>query len=310
MKGADSDSESQFSTIRVEEFLPASHPLRPIRICLNDTLAKVDERFSAMDEADLGGGHPSIAPEKLMRAMLLQVLFSIRSERQLVEQINHNLLFRWFVGLSIDDAVWDQSVFSQNRDRLIKHDAVTELFNATVSMAEQRGPLSREHFSVDGTLIKAWASHKSMRRKDGSDEGRPSDDWRGELRSHEAHESRAHDESRRHRKTVAADKADGTKGSVKACRAPNVAPHVAQNINRLGRSAIDGRTTRHEGEAMRMRARTRIEPCFGWGQTVGPLAQLMVRGPDRVDQLLTLTTAACNLTRWRALAEWHPQVAQ
>ena len=165
MRGADSYSESLFSTIRLEDFVPANHPLRPIRIWMNDTLAKMDEKFSAMYEADIRGGRPSIAPEKLMRAMLLQVLFSIRSERQLVEQINYNLLFRWFVGLSIDEAVWNHSVFSKNRDRLIKHEAVTELFNATVNMAEQRGLLSGEHFSVDGTLIKAWASHKSMRRK-------------------------------------------------------------------------------------------------------------------------------------------------
>lgn len=123
MRGADRYSESLFSTIRLEDFVPASHPLRPIRVWMNDTLAKMDEKFSAMYEADIRGGRPSIAPEKLMRAMLLQVLFSIRSERQVVEQINYNLLFRWFVGLSIDDAVWNHSVFSKNRDRLIKHEA-------------------------------------------------------------------------------------------------------------------------------------------------------------------------------------------
>jgi Transposase DDE domain len=268
------------------------------------------------------------------------------------------------VGLSIDDAVWKHSVFSKNRDRLIKHEAVTELFNATVNMAEQRGLQSGEHFSVDGTLIKAWASHKSMRRKDGSDDDRPPDDWRGEPRSNETHESRTDDESRlyrknhaapalpsylghvlsdnRHglvvnvrasqangvaereaaaqmladvasktqRKTVAADKAYDTKGFVKACREPNVTPRIAQNLNRLGGSAIDGRTTRHGGYAMSMRARKRIEQCFGWGKTVAPLAQGMVRGPDKVDQLLTLTMAAYNLTRLRALAELRPQVAQ
>ena len=108
------------------------------------------------------------------------------------------------MGLSIDDAVWNHSVFSKNRDRLIKHEAVTELFNATVNMAEQRGLLSGEHFSVDGTLIKAWASHKSMRRKDGSDEDRPPDDWRGEPRSNETHESRTDDQSRLYRKSNAA----------------------------------------------------------------------------------------------------------
>ena len=200
MRGADSYRESLFSTIRLEDFVSPNHPLRAIRIWMNDTLARMDERFSAMYEADIRGGHPSIAPDKLMRAMLLQLLFSIRSERQLVEQINYNLLFRWFVGLSIDDAVWNHSVFSKNRDRLIKHEAVTELFNATVNMAEQRGLLSGEHFSVDGTLIKAWASHKSMRRKDGSDDGSPPEDWRGEPRSNETHELNTDDKSRLYRK--------------------------------------------------------------------------------------------------------------
>ena len=204
MRGADSYNESLFTTVRLEDFVPANHPLRPMRAWLNDALAQMDAKFSAMYEADIKGGRPSIAPEKLMRAMLLQVLYSVRSERQLVEQIQYNLLFRWFVGLAIEDAVWNHSVFSKNRDRLIEHDAVTELFNATVEMANERGLLSGEHFSVDGTLIKAWASHKSMRRKDGSDEDRPPDDWRGEPRSNETHESRTDDESRLYRKSHAA----------------------------------------------------------------------------------------------------------
>jgi hypothetical protein len=136
--------------------------------------------------------------------MLLQVLYSVRSERQLVEQIQYNLLFRWFVGLAIEGAVWNHSVFSKNRDRLIEHDAVTELFNATVEMANKRGLLSGEHFSVDGTLIQAWASHKSMRRKDGSDDGRPPEDWRGEPRSNDTHESRSDPESQLYRKSNAA----------------------------------------------------------------------------------------------------------
>ena len=138
MRGGDSYIESLFTTVRLEEFVPANHPLRPIRAWVNDALAKMDEKFSAMYEADITGGRPSIAPEKLMRAMPLQVLFSVRSERQLVEQIQYNLLFRWFVGLAIEDTVWNHSVFSKNRDRLIEHDIVTELFNATVAMAKER----------------------------------------------------------------------------------------------------------------------------------------------------------------------------
>ena len=123
MRGADSYNESLFTTVKLEDFVPASHPLRPIRTWVNDALAKMDAKFSAMYEADVKGGRPSIAPEKLMRAMLLQVLYSVRSERQLVEQIQYNLLFRCFVGLAIEDAVWNHSVFSKNRDRLIEHDA-------------------------------------------------------------------------------------------------------------------------------------------------------------------------------------------
>ena len=204
MRGADSYSESLFTTVKLEDFVPANHPLRPIRTWVNDALAKMDAKFSAMYEADIKGGRPSIAPEKLMRAMLLQVLYSVRSERQLVEQIQYNLLFRWFVGLAIEDTVWNHSVFSKNRDRLIEHDAVTELFNATVEMADKRGLLSGEHFSVDGTLIQAWASHKSMRRKDGSDDGRPPEDWHGEPRSNDTHESTSDPESRLYRKSNAA----------------------------------------------------------------------------------------------------------
>lgn len=139
MRGADSYNESLFTTVKLESFVPASHPLRPIRTWLNDMLANMDAKFPAMYEADIKEARPSIAPEKLMRAMLLQVLYIVRSERQLVEQIQYNLLFRWFVGLAIEDTVWNHSVFSKNRDRLIEHDVVTELFNATVEMAEQRG---------------------------------------------------------------------------------------------------------------------------------------------------------------------------
>ena len=204
MRGADSYNEALFSTVRLDEFVPASHPLRPIRAWLNEALAKMDGKFSAMYEADVKGGRPSIAPEKLMRAMLLQVLYSIRSERQLVEQISYNLLFRWFVGLSIEDTVWNHSVFSKNRDRLIEFDAVTELFNATVEMAATKGLLSGEHFSVDGTLIQAWASHKSVRRKDGSDDGRPPENWHGDKRSNATHASATDAESRLYRKSSAA----------------------------------------------------------------------------------------------------------
>ena len=139
MRGA--DSYSLFTTVRLEDFVPASLPLRPIRAWANEALGTMDERFWAMYEADIKGGRPSIAQEKLMRAMLLQVLYSICSERQLMKQVTYNLLFRWFVGLSSDNPVWNHSVFSKNRDRLIEHEAVMALFNATVEMTKARGLL-------------------------------------------------------------------------------------------------------------------------------------------------------------------------
>ena len=172
MRGADSDNESLLTTVKLEDFAAANHPLRPIRTGVNDTLAQMHVKFSTVYVADVKGGRPSIAPVKLVRAMLLQALYSVRSERQLGEQIQYNLLFRWFVGLAIEDAVWNHCVFSKSRDRFIEHDAVAELFNATVAMADQRGLLSGDHFSVDGTLIQTWARHERLRRKDGSDDAR------------------------------------------------------------------------------------------------------------------------------------------
>jgi transposase len=365
MRGADAYNEALFSTVRLEDFVPATHPLRPIRAWVNQALAAMRAKFSAMYEADIMGGRPSIAPDKLMRVMLLQVLFSVRSERQLVEQIQYSRLLLCFVGLAIEDAVWNHSVFSNNCDRLIEFKAaVTEFFNATVEMAHKRGLLSAELFSVDGTLIQARARHKSMRRKDGSDDGRPPEDWRGEPRSNDTHASTSDCESRLYRKsnaapalpsylghvltdnrhglvvnvqastsdgtaepevaaqmladvadpgkrvTVGADKAHDTKGFVRACREINVTPHVAQNLNRNGGSAIDGRTTRHSRYAVSQRKRKRFEQCFGWGKVIGPIRQVMVQGLDKVDQLLTMTMADCNLSRLRTFAQLRPQCAQ
>ena len=189
MRGADTFTESLFTMRKLEDFVPADHPLRPIREMVNVALVKMDALFSGMYEADIKGGRPSIAPEKLLRAMLLQVFYSIRSERQLMEQTQYNLLFRWFIGLAMDDAVWVPTVFTKNRERLIEHDAIIELFNLVLEQAEDKGLLSGEHFSVDGTLIQAWAGHKSFVRKDGGDDGRDSGNFKGEGRSNDTHES-------------------------------------------------------------------------------------------------------------------------
>lgn len=199
MRGADVLQESLFSVRKLDDFVPASHPLRPIRERVNQALLRLDGLFTRMYADEARGGRPSIAPEKLLRAMLLQVFYSVRSERQLMEQIQYNLLFRWFVGLAMDDTVWVPTVFSKNRDRLIEHDAVVALFNEVLAQADREGWLSSEHFSVDGTLIQAWAGHKSFVRKDGDDD-EGGGDFRGQPRSNDTHASTTDADARLYRK--------------------------------------------------------------------------------------------------------------
>ncbi|WP_332775885.1 IS5 family transposase [Polaromonas sp.] len=200
MRGADTFTESLFTMRHLEDFVPSEHPLRPIRQMVNEALVKMDVLFAGMYEADIKGGRPSIAPEKLLRAMLLQVFYSVRSERQLMEQTQYNLLFRWFIGLAMDDAVWVPTVFTKNRERLIAHDAVIELFNHVLEVADKQDWLSGEHFSVDGTLIQAWAGHKSFVRKDGSDDHHSGGSFKGQTRSNETHESTTDADARLYRK--------------------------------------------------------------------------------------------------------------
>lgn len=165
MRGSDGMQEALFTVAKLEDFVPADHPLRPIHALVNEALSRLNGLFNTI-YADTG--RASIAPEKLLRAMLIQVFFSVRSERQLMEQVRYNLLYRWFIGLAIDDDVWDHSTFSKNRDRLLEHAVVESFFTEVMTLADKRQLLSKEHFSVDGTLIQAWASHKSFVPKDGS----------------------------------------------------------------------------------------------------------------------------------------------
>lgn len=167
MRGIDTFQESLFTTVHLESFIPNDHPLRSITPLIDGSLARLSGLFEKI-YADRG--RESIPPERLIRAQLLQVLYSIRSERQLVEQINYNLLFRWFVGLTIDDPVWDHSTFSANRDRLIENDVIGNLFEEVVNLAREKDLLSEDHFSVDGTLIRAWASQKSFVLKEKEDD--------------------------------------------------------------------------------------------------------------------------------------------
>jgi transposase len=170
MRGTDGASGSLFSYVDLEERIPARHPLRKVRQVVNDALASLDADFDRLYSAE---GRPSIAPERLMRASLIQILFSVRSERQLMEQMQYNLLFRWFVGLGIDDPVWVPTVFTKNRDRLLTTDMSRKFLAAILAHREVEPLLSDEHFSVDGTLVKAWASMKSFQPKD---DGAPPDD--------------------------------------------------------------------------------------------------------------------------------------
>lgn len=203
MRGSDVRTESLFSYVSCEARVPPNHPLRPIRAIVDGVLEVLSSDFEGMYPKL---GRPSIPPEKLLRALLLQAFYSIRSERQLMEQMDYNLLFRWFVGLSMDAPVWDATVFTKNRDRLLESDVSAKFLAAVVAQARSRDLLSDEHFSVDGTLIEAWASIKSFRPKDGGGEppgpGRNGErDFHGETRSNETHASTTDPDARLYRKS-------------------------------------------------------------------------------------------------------------
>ena len=170
MRGQDGQTSSMFSYVDMEDRVPAHHPLRKICEFVNAALAALDAEFARLYSAD---GRPSIAPERLLRAALIQILFSIRSERQLMEQMQYNLLFRWFVGLGIDDPVWVPTVFTKNRDRLLNTDIARKVLAAILAHRDVAPLLSDEHFSVDGTLIEAWASMKSFQPKDRTEGSEP-----------------------------------------------------------------------------------------------------------------------------------------
>jgi transposase len=384
MRGVDETTGSLFSYVDLEERIPARHPLREVRRIVNEALISLDAEFDRLYAAE---GRPSIAPERLLRASLIQILFSVRSERQLMEQMQYNLLFRWFVGLGIDDPVWVPTVFTKNRDRLLTTDMSRKFLAAILAHREVAPLLSDEHFSVDGTLVKAWASMKSFQPKsegvppdedsgpgdppstrtvDAPDQPRPEIettpmtrptrrernaevDFRGEKRSNATHASTTDPEARLYKKspgtgailcfmghtlmenrsglivqadltradghaerraaldmihrhspgstrrlTLGADKGYDSADFVADLRQACVTPHVAQKARH---SAIDGRTTRHEGYALSQKRRKKIEEPFGWAKTVGGMAQTVYRGVERVRARFTLTMAACNLAR-------------
>ncbi len=356
MRGEYQEGGDLFSYVSLEQRIPKRHPIRKMRKLMDEALANLDPVFN---EIYAESGRPSIPPERLIRASLLQVIYSIRSERQLMEQLNYNLMFRWFVGLSVDEPVWNPSTFSKNRDRLAQADVGCRLFEEIVEMARRRNLTSNEHFSVDGTLIAAWASQKSVRRKDGSDDDNPDGvgrnagrNFHGEKRSNETHASRTDPEAMLATKsrgmatrpsytghtlmenrngllvdaeltlatgtaerdtaidmatalkdgaTLGADKGYDTREFVDVLRFLKITPHVAQNVNRAGGSAVDGRTTRHPGYEISQRVRKRVEEPFGWAKQIGGLRQTKFRGLVRVRQDFLRVMAAYNLVRIRNL---------
>jgi transposase len=204
MRGKDTQQSAMFSYLSPEERVPVEHPLRPVRLMADVALEALSPVFNGMYVAF---GRPSIAPEKLLRALLLQALYTIRSERMLMEQLEYNLLFRWFVGLNMDEPVWVATVFSKNRDRLLEGDVAQKFFDRILEQAGAANLISDEHFSVDGTLIEAWASQKSFQRKDGpeqptpDDPGNPTINFRGEKRRNDTHESKTDPDARLARKS-------------------------------------------------------------------------------------------------------------
>jgi transposase len=356
MRGNDHQQADMYSYLSPEQRVREDHPLRKIRAMADEALKNMSERFDGMYAKT---GRPSIPPEKLLRAQLIQMLYSIRSERLLMEEIDYSMLFRWFVGMNLDEPVWDVTVFTKNRNRLLEGDVAREFLAEVVRQAQSKGLTSDEHFTVDGTLIEAWASLKSFQRKGEKnappdDPGNPSVDFHGENRSNQTHESTTDPDALLARKgngkeaklsynsnlltenrnglvvntetlqangtaerdaallmleqipgadrvTVGADKGYDTKDFVAECRHLNITPHVAQNVKRNGGSAIDGRTTRHEGYAISQRKRKRIEECFGWMKTIALVRKVRHRGIEKVGWLFTFAAAAYNLVRMRNL---------
>ena len=188
MRGDDRQQGAMFSYVSPEARVPKDHPLRPLRQMVDAALSELSSEFDALYSRL---GRPSIPPEKLLRALLLQALYTVRSERMLMEQLDYNLLFRWFVGLNTDDAVWDVTVFSKNRERLLEGEVHVQFFQKVVEQARARGLMSDEHFTVDGTLIEAWAGHKSFKPKGtGKSSGgsrNPDADFTGKKRSNDTH---------------------------------------------------------------------------------------------------------------------------
>jgi len=359
VRGKHEPQVTMLAFVDLEERVPLDHPLRTIQRLADAALAALSPEFDRMYAE---GGRPSIPPERLLKASLLIDLYSVRSERAFCEELDYNLLFRWFLDMQLMEPSFDASTFTKNRERLLKHAIGQQLFDEVVGEAHARGLLSDEHFTVDGTLIEAAASLKSFKPREGEppkttddDPGNPSVDFHGEKRSNATHQSTTDPEARLLRKgkgkeaklvfmghalmenrngmlvdfqvseatgkaerdavpelidrakerqfhptTLGADKNYDTRDCVKEMRKRQVTPHVTQNTSGR-RSAIDGRTTRHEGYRVSQRIRKRVEEIFGWMKTVGGFRRTRYRGLDRTGLAGYLVGTAYNLVRMARL---------
>lgn len=360
MRGEDTKQPSMVILMNPEDRIPREHPLRRIRKMADEVFKSMDDVFEKMYSEC---GRPSIPPERLLCATLLMALYSIRSERMFCEQLEYNLLFRWFLRMNSDEPAFDHSTFSANRKRLLEHDVAREFFFGVVNQAKKKRLMSDEHFTADGTLIEAWASLKSFKRKDKKDKrkkppddpGNPTVNFHGEKRSNETHESTTDPESRLAKKsagkeaklsysanalmenrngllinffidtadgyaergsaiamvdeslpgnkriTLGADKAYDTSDFIEVCRDRNITPHVSQNKERKGGSAIDGKTTRHVGYGISQMKRKLVEEIFGWMKTVGGMRKTRYKGKARTQLWAYLVGAAYNLIRMAKL---------
>jgi len=354
MRGEGRRQRSMLMVIDLEQRVPKEHPLRRIKQL---TEAVLEELSAIFDQMYSAVGRPSIPPERLLKASLLMALYTVRSERLFCEQLEYNLLFRWFLDMELDEPSFDHSSFTTNRKRLLEHEVAGEFFRGVVEQARVLKLLSSEHFTVDGTLIEAWASLKSFKRKDQKpgdgpdDPGNPTVNFHGERRSNQTHQSTTDPEALLARKgkgkeaklyysanalaenrncllidfqvepadgraerraavamaderlagsrriTLGGDKGYDTREFVASCRELKVTPHVAQNLTRPGGSALDARTTRHQGYAVSQWIRKRIEESFGWMKTIGGLRKTRYRGCHRVQMHAYFVGAAYNLLR-------------
>lgn len=356
MRGTDKKQVTMLSLVRPDQRVPADHPLRRIKVLADEALSGLSATFDAMYSDQ---GRPSIPPERLLKSTLLMAFYSVRSERLFCEQLDYNLLFRWFLDMDMVEESFDHSTFSRNRQRLLEHDVAAKFLAEVVKAAQGAKLMSDDHFTVDGTLIEAWASLKSFRPKDEKpsdreppdDPGNPTVNFHGQKRSNETHESTTDPESKLFRKskaheaklaycgnvlmenrnglildlrvvpatgraereaalalldrhlpdaegaTLGADAGYDVADFVASCRDRGITPHIAQTRDQRRRSAVDGRTTRHEGYAVSQRLRKRIEEIFGWAKTVACFRKTRFRGLARTQLAAHLVATAYNLLR-------------